>query len=79
MIPTASELQDKYSFREKYDFDSINYSAIEKYAIEFAKLHVKAALEAVIQSGYKLGEDLGNDWDMDDQTIIDAYPEENIK
>lgn len=52
--------------------------------IEFAKLHVNAALEAAAENAEMTGIAYGNDtaitdYMVDKQSILKAYPEENIK
>ena len=66
MIPTAKEFY-KAKCNEDRFLSSMN---IEDYLIEFAKLHVKAALEAAAE----------NVWSkVDKDSIRNAYPEELIK
>lgn len=51
-----------------------------KRMIEFAQLHVEAALKAAAEKaeGYNEGSE-GNDAFVDKQSILNAYPKENIK
>lgn len=70
-IPTAEELFHKYS--ETYHFEEgdpehlVDEGDFKKAIIEFAKLHVEAALEAVKYH------------DETNSHISNAYPLENIK
>jgi hypothetical protein len=69
-IPTAQELGNKL-------YQPIGMSCNEfaiKLAIEFAKLHVKAALE---DAPYGSSTDTVTYEDM--KVILDSYPETNIK
>jgi hypothetical protein len=73
-IPTAQELGNKL-------YQPIGMSCNEfaiKLAIEFAKLHVKAALEAALEDApYGSSTDTVTYEDM--KVILDSYPETNIK
>jgi len=71
-IPTAEEfLFSKVETRSKW---------ITEMMIEFAKMHVKAALEAASKSA-QVGEDKFNMRSevVDKDSILNAYPEENIR
>lgn len=80
-IPTAKEYFAKrynelgiYHADDMQDEDSV-------IAIEYAKLHVKAALEAARQNAKLKYQDFG-DGDLegiDAQSILSAYPETNIQ
>ena len=75
MIPTAEEFLDNSDFpvdkTEVWDLD------IHDIMIKFAKLHVEAALkeasENVIIDGHPF------EYELDKNSIINAYPLENIK
>ncbi len=73
-IPTAQELGNTL-------YQPIGMSCNEfaiKLAIEFAKLHVKAALEAALEDApYGSSTDTVTYEDM--KVILDSYPETNIK
>jgi hypothetical protein len=63
--------------------DNSQYSenGTQKLMIEFAKMHVKAALEAASEKA-NLDGDEGSNFDyiiVDKDTILNAYPESNIK
>ena len=60
-LPTAEE------FEQNLQFNGLN---IHDIMIEFAKLHVKAALEAVTNI---------NEPNMYNSSILNSYPDENIK
>lgn len=47
--------------------------------IEFAKLHVKAALEAANESAYAEEGYIGYNWSVNEESILNSYPYENIK
>lgn len=83
-MPTAEELFKKYSnlyqFEEgnpEYLIDKEDFIAAIK---EFAQLHVKAALEAALESIPCLGSstDIASYEDVEKQ-VLNAYPESNIK
>jgi len=72
-IPTAEELFDKYcgvyTFEEGDSEHLIDEEDFKKAMIEFAKIHVQAALDAAENSDYLLNDD----------SITNAYPLTNIK
>lgn len=63
----------------------INHSDVKKAMIEFAKLHVEAALkEASEKSRIKANTQQGNsmfidDFEVNKESILNAYPLNNIK
>ena len=59
-IPTALE----FFIKQK------TYTNIEQFMIEFAKLHVEAALNAACTS---------DGYEIDEESILNAYPLTNIK
>jgi len=65
-IPTAEQF-----LKEK----GINNKLIEDILVEFAKLHVKAALESAAK---KCDNEIEKDF-INDELILNAYPESNIK
>lgn len=77
-IPTSEEfIREKYKilsqtnneFSEEIDEDSLK--AATEWQIEFAKLHVEAALKDAANSGY---------WSKSmEQAILNSYPLTNIK
>lgn len=73
MIPTAKD----FAWNQEEDFKTIlteiNYQEVYKLMIEFAKLHVEAALKAASKQDYVL------DSDKAQKSILNAYPLTNIK
>ena len=66
MIPTAEEFMNSKNYWHSEDYYSL--------LIEFAKLHVEAALQAA--------EEIAIEFDSEgnyDNSILNAYPLENIK
>ena len=90
MTLTATEMLHCQSLKipHNLDRDGIAYPATycEKTMIEFAKKHVKAALESAAknallkdQGHYILGdEDWHEDWFVNKDSILNAYPESLI-
>jgi hypothetical protein len=76
MIPNAMEVYKKHHSNPYEDIFK-HGQGIEKAMIEFAKLHVEAALEAAAKDA-KI-EHNGFDWIVDDKSIEDSYPLDNIK
>jgi hypothetical protein len=79
-IPTAEELIDKTGSHEFWqEFHWVKEDLNDKM-IEFARLHVEAALKAAFINGelthIKYTE---NDYCIDEKSIINSYPLENIK
>ena len=80
-IPTAIEL----TFQKFPKHDGIFVLRnIEEFMIEFAKLHVKACKEEYLQKGF--GRYMNHAFDknptrvpIDEDSILNAYPLENIK
>jgi hypothetical protein len=77
-IPTAEEF-----LRKNIDYvlsENDCKEDVENAMIEFAKLHVEAALKAAVINGelthIKYTE---NDYCIDEKSIINSYPLENIK
>jgi hypothetical protein len=80
-MPTAEEFLN--TFNRKVN-DTLE-QGVQEAMIEFAKLHVEAALKAAATNG-EVKEELGNPYDteskyyvVDEQSIIKAYPLTNIK
>lgn len=72
-LPTAEEF-----FNNKGIFGSME-ERLSQYAIEFAKLHVQAALESALEDApYGSSTDTVSYKDMKD-AILNAYPLDNIK
>lgn len=73
MIPTAEEFLEHIEEGGKYTFDW------KEIAIGFAKYHVEKALKAAAEQA-----EIENDWDnqkgnISKDSILNAYPLENIK
>ena len=69
-IPTAEELSEKYTRLRS----AVALKDLSDFAIEFAKLHVEAALKEAknsLKDGYVTPQD--------EQDILNAYPLTNIK
>jgi hypothetical protein len=89
-VPTAEDfLQDHHQISHFYDDKTNNMVCfsddVQKAMIEFAKLHVEAALKEAIKNGeivdistYKDGGD-SSYFGVDEQSILNSYPLENIK
>lgn len=81
MIPTAEEFLDK-----KYGVFTDDRTG-EKFAdcvtpndlIEFAKFHVEEALKEAAKSAYARESRIGYVWEVNEESILNAYPLENIK
>ena len=74
-ILTAEELYRKFRLTNNTKFEGhISDKDCIKAMIEFTKLHVKAALEAVATKVVLYNADLY----IDSSSILESYPEENI-
>jgi hypothetical protein len=77
MIPTAEEFFFDYSIDNEYDNLSVNCKQEISYkAIEFAKLHVEAALEASANQYYPRDKE---NFELIAEKFLNAYPLTNIK
>ena len=86
-LPTAEEfLQEHHQISHFYsdkEEQMVCFSSdVQKAMIEFAKLHVKAALEkasedAEVEEWAELNGDTGTR--VDKKSILNAYPDENVK
>ena len=75
-VPTAEEILDKNAMSV---YDDVTGSYILKAMIEFAKLHVQAALEAALENApYGSSTDTVSYKDMKD-AILNSYNYDNIK
>ena len=88
MIPTAEDFFNKY--RNRYQFEEgpseylIDIEDFQTAMIEFAKLHVEAALKAASEDAdmdneYYQSVQEGTSGRIDIETILNAYPLTNIK
>ena len=71
-IPTAYQFLT--NFTDEPDDDTI-YEAM----VEFAKLHVEAALKAASEDAHTKDVPYTDDVEVDKDSILSAYPLENIK
>ena len=81
-IPTAEE----FAWSQEEDFKTIlaeaNYQEVYNLMIEFAKLHVEAALKDASENAelkYRINDISCNDKILDKNSILNAYPLTNIK
>ena len=76
-IPTADEFLEK---NIDYDLPQDCYNDVERAMIEFAKLHVQAALKRASEKAHlkELSIHL-SDGSVDKDSILTSYPPENIK
>ena len=78
-IPTAEELLDN-KFPEFEHLDNGNiWVNIENIMIEFAKLHVEAALKNAALEAHTRDIPYTDDVEVDEDSILMSYPLENIK
>ena len=78
-IATAEEIYQKITSRPVFDKYNPN---IKKAMIEFAKLHVEAALKEASEKAKMI--DVGIDysiikWEVDKDSILNSYPLDKIK
>lgn len=81
---TAEDLLHKNYFHIKTDLNKtnsyINIGDIYELMIEFARLHTKQALKEASENVEHLWDDNENElFDIDKDSILNAYPLENIK
>jgi hypothetical protein len=87
-IPTAEEFFETWLIKKGYialqGFEQLDQDDLSNYAIEFAKLHVKAALQAAYENAEADGH-YSEDYDeyidtiIDQDSILNAYPLDQIK
>ena len=81
-IPTAEEFLEDFDYKNQELGTDINYPMIERCMVEFAKIHVAAALnEAANEADVEAvdADMYGVIWGVDVNTILNAYPLTNIK
>jgi hypothetical protein len=83
-IPTAEEFLEDFDYENQELGTDINYPMIERCMVEFAKLHVEAALKEASENvdmdkEYYESLQEGSNGGIDIETILSAYPFENIK
>ena len=71
-LPTAKELFDKM-------ISENDEATSTEMMIEFAKIHVKAALKAVCDYAYTKDVTFSNDVEIDEDSVLTSYPLTNIK
>jgi hypothetical protein len=89
IVPTAEDfLQDHHQISHFYDDKTNNMVCfsddVQKAMIEFAKLHLKAQEEAILQNVTTTNEphwsgEQEDDVSVDIDSILNAYPLENVK
>lgn len=81
-VPTAEEFLDNFLNKEAIpwnpEIDKV-YGCINIAMIEFAKLHVTAALEAASDTDILSGISYKHRTNLDMDAILNSYPLENIK
>jgi hypothetical protein len=82
-LPTAEELFKKYSnlyqFEEGPNEYLVDKEDFQKTMIEFAKLHVEAALKAAVKNVEIKPMEHAGFYMVDSGSILKSYPLENIK
>jgi hypothetical protein len=77
-IPSAEKFLEHFNYRNQELGIDVNYPMIERCMIDFAKLHVQAALKAASDNlEYKLFD--SSIPHVIDSSIFDSYSLENIK
>lgn len=71
-IPTAKEFMLN-------NLESMDQMEVEHAMVEFAKMHVEAALKAAASNANTKDVPFTDDPEVDASTIFEAYPLENIK
>jgi hypothetical protein len=82
IIITAEEFLEDFDYGNQELGIDINYPMIEKCMVEFAKIHVAAALNEAANEADVEAVDVditGTIWGVDVNTILKAYPLTNIK
>ena len=75
-IPTAEEFLENYRFKAGEHIGNSDYDLMAKYAIDFAKLHVEAALKNCLD---KYHHSIKEGYDFGSSEIMNSYPLTNIK
>ena len=82
IIITAEEFLEDFDYGNQELGTDINYPMIERCMVEFAKLHVAAALnEAANEADVEAvdADMYGVIWEVDLNSILESYPLANIK
>jgi hypothetical protein len=75
MIPTAKAFYQNYIEENNHD----SHVDIEEMLIEFAKLHVEAALKEASEKATVYADEGGYSEFVDEQSILNSYSLDNIK
>lgn len=81
-LPTAEELLNNYRFKAGEHIGNSDFDVMIEYAKKFAEIHVEAALkEASEKAKFKesFSGDEYNGLIINKQSILNAYPKENIR
>lgn len=81
-IPTAEQFLEEFNYKNQELGIDVNYPMIEKCMVEFARLHVTAALNEAANEADVIVIDVditGVIWGVDVNSILNAYPLTNIK
>jgi len=73
-MKTAVEFLEKHNLPETLSGGTLKWAMIE-----FAKLHVEAALKAASKEAYTKDVPFSDDVEVDSNSILNSYPLENIK
>lgn len=79
MIQSAEEFAWSQEDDFKETLAEANYQEVYSRMIKFAKLHVEAALKAAASEAHTRDVPYTNDVEVDPESILTAYPLENIK
>jgi len=75
----AEDLLENYKFKAGEHIGNSDYDLMCKFAIEFAKLHVKKALEEASENAITTYDHIYNVLEVDKNSILNAYSLELIK
>lgn len=93
-IPTSEEILDKYNLHTTYhpnghptdvrrhdpDCTFCQYEDdVQEAMVEFAKFHVRAALKSATENVYTEENPIGYSSSVNEDSILEAYPDEHIK
>ena len=78
-LPTAEELILKTGSHEFWDNFYVVKEEIKDAMIEFAQMHVEAALKAAGENAHTKDVPYTEDTEVDKDSILNSYPLENIK
>jgi|LakMenEpi03Aug12_release.lakeMendotaPanAssembly.Ray.scaffolds.fasta_scaffold4325411_1 hypothetical protein len=78
-VPTATEFIENDYYHLHLDTNSTCLASIHDAMIEFAKLHVEAALEAASETEIVSGTSYKHRTNLDMDIIMNSYPLEKIK